>query len=203
MTPDEQTTDNLAHSTIVKNLTPEQRSHLDRAITDRDPPTYKGIYKRFRLAERNISFSAFYRYARKIRFNVETLHTATLAYPDGVDLHAVLPELIAVRLMEIINDPDNPPTPDAVLRLTHAHRAATQTLIALLQQQEKMAHLIPPQQPERSAPPGCPPQHEWNPHAEHPSLPPVQPQFSLPPEEPESSMLDALVEEVIRPLKNP
>lgn len=135
--PTRQTTDSSDHGSIFKNLTPEQRRHLDRAIADRDPPSYKEVYRRFRLAERNVSFSAFYRYARKIRLDVECMHTANLAFPDGRDIHAILPKLIAVRLLEIINDPENPPKPDVILRLTQAHRAAAQTLIALLQQQEK------------------------------------------------------------------
>jgi len=156
----QQKTDNPIRNSILKKLSPSLRRQLDRSIADRDPPTYRETFALFQLAEQGISYSAFYRYARKVRLEIEFIHTAAIAFPDGRSIHAILPNLIAARLLEIINDPDNPPKSEVILRLTRAHRAATQTLIAIQRQKEKTASSPPRQQPEQ---PNQSPPHQQQP----------------------------------------
>ena len=54
-------------STLFEKLPPQERRKLNRAIVDRTAPSYRACYEQFRLADRDISFYVFYRYARKLR----------------------------------------------------------------------------------------------------------------------------------------
>ncbi|MFQ5411354.1 MAG: hypothetical protein ACE5EC_03625 [Phycisphaerae bacterium] len=180
-------TDNHGNSSIYSKLSESMRNQLDRSIAERDPPTYREIYNLFQLDLKGISFSAFYRYARKIRVAVELMQTATLAFPENRGVHAILPELIATRLLEIITDPDNPPKPDAILRLTQAHRAAIRSLHALEQQWQKLGLPVQHTEQETNAPPV-------------PGPPPLP--GPPPPVEKGYSPLDSIVEEVLNPRRD-
>ncbi|MFQ5501708.1 MAG: hypothetical protein ACE5EQ_05330 [Phycisphaerae bacterium] len=177
----QQTTDNWGKSSILKKISPSLRRHLDRSIIERDPPTYREIFAFFQLPEMGVSFTAFYRYARRIRLEFEFIHNAALAFPDDLNVHTILPDLIAARLLEIINDPDNPPRSSTILQLTQAHKSATQTLLALRRLKICTDPTVSNHPQEITAP--------------------AEPQ-ALPPDPPDNSILDRIVDEVLYPRNN-
>ncbi len=117
-----------SRTTLFDKISSERRRALDRAIVDHDPPTYRGIFTKFRLADAGVNFYAFYRYARKIRLGADVLHLAELTGPEDADLPAILPTLLAQRLLDTVLDPDA--SPRAVHRLADAYRIATATHLA-------------------------------------------------------------------------
>jgi len=177
----QQTTDNCGKSSIFKKLSPSLRSQLDRSIVERDPPTYREIFALFQLPEMGVSFTAFYRYARRIRLEVEFIHNAALAFPDDLNVHTILPDLVAARLLEIINDPDNPPRSTTILQLTQAHKNATQTLLAL-RREKLITDPAVSSHPQETTDPAVP--------------------QALPPDPPGNSILDRMVDEVLYPRNN-
>ena len=114
---------------VFANLTPALRRKVDQAIIDHDPPTYRGIYDRFKLAEVGVGHSAFYRYARKLRANADLLSMAELALPDEPQLGQALPRLLAQRLVEVLLHEEDA-SPGEIHRLTDAYRLAASASLA-------------------------------------------------------------------------
>ncbi|HVP12161.1 MAG TPA: hypothetical protein VMV94_13370 [Phycisphaerae bacterium] len=110
-------------------LSPAVRGELDRAIVNRDPPTYREIHAKFRLAEQGVGYWSLYRYARKLRLNADLLHLAQLTAPDEPDLLAALPKLLAQRLFQALLYEDNA-SPSELHRLTYAYRAGSNAALA-------------------------------------------------------------------------
>jgi hypothetical protein len=109
-------------SSIFEKTDATLREQLNRAIVNRDPPTYQAVFDKFELAARDISFTAFYCYARRIR-NTAALVEIIRARPDGApDADTVLSEVLAERLLEAALDESA--SPRAIERLSHAYRAA-------------------------------------------------------------------------------
>ena len=54
-------------STLYEKLPAELRRDLDAAIVNRDLPKYRDLYTTFDLARYGVSFSAVFRYARRLR----------------------------------------------------------------------------------------------------------------------------------------
>jgi len=92
------------NSSLFEKTSRELRRQINQAIIDREPPTYRGIYEHFCLYDFHISFHAFYRYARRLRFHAATLDLAELALPEGTSVNDMLPELLAQRLLEAALD---------------------------------------------------------------------------------------------------
>jgi len=115
-------------SSLFEKLDPNLRRKLDRAILNRDPPTYKAAYARFNLADLGVSFAAFYAYARRLRLNAALAESASLVVPDGRDRAALLPEIVADRLLEALLDDDA--SPAAIERLAYAYRVAHSAALA-------------------------------------------------------------------------
>ncbi|OWY71512.1 hypothetical protein B7486_07430 [cyanobacterium TDX16] len=65
---------------VEKKLPREERHRLDEAVRAGDGASYRAIYKRFDLAARGVSLSAFYRYATRRR---AVARIADLAGEDG------------------------------------------------------------------------------------------------------------------------
>jgi hypothetical protein len=63
-------------SSIFEKTDAALRRRLNRAIVDRHPPTYRGIFDRFNLAALRLSFTAFY--LCKIANQIATLRAADL-----------------------------------------------------------------------------------------------------------------------------
>jgi hypothetical protein len=112
-------------SSLFAKLTPDLRRQIDKAIADHTPPTYRAIFDHFKLADRGVSFTAFYYYARRIRASASLLQMADLAGPDDATLGNVLPQLIGSRLLDACIDEDIPT--GTLCRLVDAYRMVQQT----------------------------------------------------------------------------
>ncbi len=96
-----------SQSTLYDKLSPEQRRKLNRAIVDRAQPTYRACYEHFRLADREIGFYAFYRYARRLRGQATITDLADAKGPEANDpiaLNEAITCLLAHRLIEAADD---------------------------------------------------------------------------------------------------
>ncbi|HVP09703.1 MAG TPA: hypothetical protein VMV94_00790 [Phycisphaerae bacterium] len=111
---------------IYDKLSPDLRRAIDRAVVDRDPPTFRGVYERFRLADHGVSFHSLYRYARRLRAQAHRLRLADLVVPDDAALGDTMPRLIAQQLLTTLIYEETA-TPSEIHRLTCAYRTATQT----------------------------------------------------------------------------
>ncbi len=120
-------------SSIFEKTDPDFRRRLNQAIIDHDPPTYKALFTKFDLAAKKISFAAFYRYARRIRTHAAMIELTRQALPDDCDPVAVIPNLLAHRLLDAAVDEDT--SPRTLQRLTDAWRFAAQTHLVLQRQQ--------------------------------------------------------------------
>jgi hypothetical protein len=109
-------------STVYAVLPPDLRRQVHRAIVDHDPPTYRGIYEKFKLADTGLDFHAFYRHARLLRSQVETLQLAELALPDQTEVARALPQLLGQKLVDALLSKEA--TSGAICRLADAYRKA-------------------------------------------------------------------------------
>jgi hypothetical protein len=116
-------------TTMYDKLSPDLRCVIDQAVVDRDPPTFRGIYEKFRLADAGLSYYAFYRYARKLRSQADKLHLSELVMPDDADLGEAVPRLIAQQLLDMLFSEESP-SPEQILRLTRAYRIANEACYA-------------------------------------------------------------------------
>jgi hypothetical protein len=113
-------------SSMFKKLDATLREKVNRAIADRSPPMLQSVYETFDLKNRGISFSAFYRYARRLREQTTELQTAELAGDEGVDIAASLPTLLGRRFVDqLLYNEDL--TAVAIARLTGAYTRLSRT----------------------------------------------------------------------------
>ena len=115
-------------SSLYQKLPPSLRRQVDRAIVDHDPPTYRAVFDKFKLAAHAVSFTAFYRYARRIRTNTALVELASLALPEGKSVDEFLPEIVGERFLEAALDEET--SPQTLHRLAVTHRIAIQNHIA-------------------------------------------------------------------------
>ena len=115
-------------SSLYQKLPPSLRRQVDRAIVDHDPPTYRAVFDKFKLAAHAVSFTAFYRYARRIRTNAALVELASLALPEGAPVDKFLPEIVGERFLEAALDEET--SPQTLHRLAVTHRIAIQNHIA-------------------------------------------------------------------------
>ena len=120
-------------SSIFEKTDPDFRRRLDQAIIDHDPPTYKAIYSKFELATMDISFMAFYRYARRLRTHAAMIELTQRVLPNDCDPVAVIPNLLAHRLLDAAVDEST--SPRTLQSLTDAWRFAAQTQLVLQRHQ--------------------------------------------------------------------
>jgi len=125
MNQSSQFTKHDTNSSIFEKLPADQRQKLNQAIVDRDPPTLKAAYERFRLDKHQISLSAFYRYARRRRSLATARDLAEMTLPDEAQVPDMLPKLLAQRLLDALADESA--SPRTVKRLTDAWRVAVRT----------------------------------------------------------------------------
>lgn len=114
-----------APSTVLDKIPPDRRRQIDLAVIDRDPPAIQAVFDKFSLAEKGVSRSAFYRYARKLRLRAITRDFAELAETDQQPIFDLLPALLGHRLLDALADENA--SPRALQRLTDAWRAAVRT----------------------------------------------------------------------------
>jgi len=140
-----------AYSSIYDKTTPDDRRKIDRAIVDRDPPTYRGVFKKFGLAEKSVSFTAFYNYARRIRSAATMNNLAQLTAPKETDVAQAIPRLLGNLLVETLLYAEDS-SPNAVHRLTQAYCSAINSAVTL----HKYKHVFAPRKPVENANDGCP-----------------------------------------------
>ncbi len=131
-------------STLYEKLTPEQRRKLNRAIVDRAQPTYRACYEHFHLADQQIGFYAFYRYARNLRRQAAVTDLADAKGPEGMTPHATDPVqlneaitcLLAYRLIEAADDE----TADSheLLRLARAYNLSIRSQKTILDNADRV-----------------------------------------------------------------
>ncbi len=117
------------NSVVFEKTDPDLRRRINRAIVDRDPPTYKGVFAKFNLAAKGIGFHAFYRYARRLRARAAMFEMAEMTTCTGTDLPAILPKVLAQRLLEVLAFEDV--SPRHIQRLTDAYKTAVNTHVAI------------------------------------------------------------------------
>ncbi len=128
------------------SLDPDLRNRIDGVLRDPEMGPVGVTYQRFQLEQRGVSRSAFYRYACKIRNQVDLEEAAARIAPvgpDGPDIGAILPQIIARRLLTILLD-DEEASAATIHRLTLAYRAASNTYITLDDRKKK----TPPADPK-------------------------------------------------------
>ena len=89
-------------SSLFERLPPDLRRALDVAIAERVPPTFRAVWMQFELAKFGVSFTAFYRYARRLRDRVNLIEAAELAGEDDADIDAVLKKLAGRRALDLL-----------------------------------------------------------------------------------------------------
>lgn len=95
-----------AKSSLFRKLAPAQRNELDRAIIDRTPPTYRGLYDRFQLAALGMSFAALCRYAKRIRY-VSTLgRVAEFTAMDPKKAEGLVAQLVGQHFLDLLLTPE-------------------------------------------------------------------------------------------------
>lgn len=110
-------------STLFSKLTAEERAALDEALINRDPPTYKAVYEKFRLAEKQVSYTAYFCYARRIRHRAAIAQCTSDILKDAPDFDSILPGLIIPRLVDALMDEDSSPT--QINRLVYSYVMAS------------------------------------------------------------------------------
>ncbi|HWL94965.1 MAG TPA: hypothetical protein VNT79_15705 [Phycisphaerae bacterium] len=117
-----------SHSSMLEKVDPVTRAKIRRALVDRDPPTYRGVFQKFKPVLNGVSFTAFYYYARRIRMTAAVSDHARRNLPEGVQLNDLLPDLLARRLLEEVDNPGA--APRRIQRLVDAYRMVSQIHLA-------------------------------------------------------------------------
>lgn len=120
--------DHNSRSSIYEKTTVDERRKIDRAVVNREPPTYRGVFEKYRLAEKGVSFTAFYNYARRIRGAATNYNLAELVIPAQADLNRTIPRLLADRLIDTLLYAEDA-TPAQIHRLTVAYASAINSSI--------------------------------------------------------------------------
>src|SRR5437867_11081331 len=117
-----------SQSSIFEKLPPELRHQIDIAIIERVPPTYAAVWMHFKLADHRVSFTAFYRYARRLRDRANVAEIANLANDDDADIDSAIRKLAARQVLELLLNNDEI-APKDIAALISAHRHAAQTTL--------------------------------------------------------------------------
>src|SRR5215468_2881682 len=96
-------------STVLEKLPREVRAAVDRALVNRDPPTYRAIFQKFELNLFNISFSSFYAYGRRVRYEAALLDQAMAVAPSTHDAADIATRLLSMHLILLLQDEDPSP----------------------------------------------------------------------------------------------
>src|ERR1044071_2153603 len=106
-------------SSILEKIAPDALSALEHAVVTRTPPTFTACYEKFALAEAGLSFSAFYRYARRLRDASRLTSIAELNGKDAVAALNAVPHLVANQLVDALTVEN--PSSRTVARLAGAY----------------------------------------------------------------------------------
>src|SRR5882672_1414606 len=111
-------------SSIFEKLDAARRQKIDRAVANRDPVTFRAIFEKFKLAEAGVSYSAFYRYARKIRDQADQQILLDDEFCPGADVPAMLLNQVARQFAAMMLHEN--PTPLMTQRMVNAYTKALQ-----------------------------------------------------------------------------
>ena len=89
-------------SSVFEKLPEDLRRQLDLAIVHRIPSTFQAVWMQFELAKFGVSFSALYRYARRLRDRVNLAEAAELAAEDDANANETIQKLLSRRLLELL-----------------------------------------------------------------------------------------------------
>ena len=113
-------------SLIFEKLTPDERRAVDVAIIERIPPTFSALWMEHKLGEKGVSYSAFYRYARRIRNSANLAEIADLSTDDGLDLETPIRRLLARRAVDALVTEDELPPRELATLLSALRQSALQ-----------------------------------------------------------------------------
>src|SRR5262245_39426678 len=114
-------------SSVFEKVPPDVLEKIDAAFADRSHVSVVDVYDEFELINYQVSRSAFYRYARRVRVRSAHLNLADLLPLDVPDPGELLQRAIALRLMVAL---DSDTKPRNILRLAHSWRIASGVLLA-------------------------------------------------------------------------
>lgn len=92
-------------SSLFQKADPELRKKLVTALIKREPYTLREVYNAYALAELDISFTAFYYWARKVRRTAALLELARSCGPDE-DPRELVQKVLSHRLLDVCLDED-------------------------------------------------------------------------------------------------
>ena len=115
------------HSSLFDKLPEELRRRLDLAIYHRIPPTFKDVWMQFELSKLGVSYSALYRYARRLRDRLNVAEAVFLADDDKADVDAAIQKLISRRLLELLLHTGGASCAKEIAALTSAQRKGAKT----------------------------------------------------------------------------
>jgi hypothetical protein len=116
-----QRTHDNTRSSIFEKLTPDQRKALDVAIIERLPPTFQAVYMEHNLPALGVSFTAFYRYARRLRDRANVAEIAELAGDTDTSLDEPIRKLVGRRLLDLLLTTDDVECIGEIRSLLAAH----------------------------------------------------------------------------------
>lgn len=111
-------------SSLVAKLSAEQLDRIDRAIASGTPPTLTECYELFELRERGISFSAFYRYARRYRTGLRALLLARHGVTECDASETIIPRLVGRHMIQVLMTDQF--TPRTLQHLAETYRMTSQ-----------------------------------------------------------------------------
>lgn len=123
-----QRTHDNTQSSLFDKLPEELRRRLDLAIVHRIPPTFKDVWMQFELAKFGVSFSALYRYARRLRDRLNIAEALLLTDDDQPDIDAAIQKLLSRRVLELLLHTGGASCAQEIAALVSAGRKGAKTV---------------------------------------------------------------------------
>jgi hypothetical protein len=118
---DTQRTHENNQSSVFAKVPPDLLRAVNVAIIERHPPTFRAVWMQFELGKFGVSYTAFYRYARRLRDRVNLAEAAGLSAEDDSGLDAAIEKLASRRLLELLLDSDGSELTKEIAALMSAH----------------------------------------------------------------------------------
>ena len=108
-------------SSVLTRVPHDQRRVLNKAIIYRQLESYRKLYDHFELAAFNVSYTAFYYYARRIRTAATLAELRQPSADPDRQAHQILPDILAENLLDAALDVEKPSSLK-IARLARAYR---------------------------------------------------------------------------------
>lgn len=112
-------------SSLFEKVPPDLLRAVNIAIIERRPPTFRAVWMQFELANFGVSYTAFYRYARRLRDRVNLAEAAGLSAEDDPGVDAAIQKLADRRLLELLLNADSAELNPEIVALLSAHHRGT------------------------------------------------------------------------------